>query len=363
MNKILKKTYFSEKVVQMVVEAPLIAKSRKPGNFVIVRVGEKGERMPLTISDADPVKGTITLVIQKMGVSSTKLCNLEEGEYITDLVGPLGKATHIEKVGTVLACGGGVGVAPLLPIIRAFKAAGNRVVSILAARTKELIILEDEVRKASDEVIIMTDDGSYGKQGVVTVGMEEVIGREKVDLCVTIGPAIMMKFCALLTKKYEIPTIASLNAIMVDGTGMCGACRVTVGGKTKFTCVDGPEFDAHQIDFNEMLSRLGGFKGAETEKMEEFVHHGECALSDRNADWRKALRETVKAKERTMIERVKMPERTPQERISSQRLEVNTGLTKEMAMREARRCQDCANPTCMEGCPVGIDIPGFIKNI
>ena len=363
MNKILKKTYFSEKVVQMVVEAPLIAKSRKPGNFVIVRVGEKGERMPLTISDADPVKGTITLVIQKMGVSSTKLCNLEEGEYITDLVGPLGKATHIEKVGTVLACGGGVGVAPLLPIIRAFKAAGNRVVSILAARTKELIILEDEVRKASDEVIIMTDDGSYGKQGVVTVGMEEVIGREKVDLCVTIGPAIMMKFCALLTKKYEIPTIASLNAIMVDGTGMCGACRVTVGGKTKFTCVDGPEFDAHQIDFNEMLSRLGGFKGAETEKMEEFVHHGECALSDRNADWRKALRETVKAKERTMIERVKMPERAPQERISSQRLEVNTGLTKEMAMQEARRCQDCANPTCMEGCPVGIDIPGFIKNI
>ena len=363
MNKILKKTYFSEKVVQMVVEAPLIAKSRKPGNFVIVRVGEKGERMPLTISDADPVKGTITLVIQKMGVSSTKLCNLEEGEYITDLVGPLGKATHIEKVGTVLACGGGVGVAPLLPIIRAFKAAGNRVVSILAARTKELIILEDEVRKASDEVIIMTDDGSYGKQGVVTVGMEEVIGREKVDLCVTIGPAIMMKFCALLTKKYEIPTIASLNAIMVDGTGMCGACRVTVGGKTRFTCVDGPEFDAHQIDFNEMLSRLGGFKGAETEKMEEFVHHGECALSDRNADWRKALRETVKAKERTMIERVKMPERTPQERISSQRLEVNTGLTKELARQEGRLFQDCVNPTCMEGCPVGIDIPGFIKNI
>lgn len=363
MNKILKKTYFSEKVVQMVVEAPLIAKSRKPGNFVIVRVGEKGERMPLTISDADPVKGTITLVIQKMGVSSTKLCNLEEGEYITDLVGPLGKATHIEKVGTVLACGGGVGVAPLLPIIRAFKAAGNRVVSILAARTKELIILEDEVRKASDEVIIMTDDGSYGKQGVVTVGMEEVIGREKVDLCVTIGPAIMMKFCALLTKKYEIPTIASLNAIMVDGTGMCGACRVSVGGKTKFTCVDGPEFDAHQIDFNEMLSRLGGFKGAESEKMEEFVHHGECALSDRNADWRKALRESMKAKERTMIERVKMPERTPQDRVSSQRLEVNTGLTKEMAMLEACRCQDCANPTCMEGCPVGIDIPGFIKNI
>lgn len=363
MNKILKKTYFSEKVVQMVVEAPLIARSRKPGNFVIVRVGEKGERMPLTISDADTEKGTITLVIQKMGVSSTKLCDLKEGEYITDLVGPLGKPTHIEKVGTVLACGGGVGVAPLLPIIRAFKAAGNRVVTVLAARTKELIILEDEVRRASHEVIIMTDDGSYGTKGVVTVGMEEVIRREKVDLCVTIGPAIMMKFCSLLTRKYEIPTIASLNAIMVDGTGMCGACRVTVGGKTKFTCVDGPEFNAHEIDFDEMLSRLGGFRNAETVKMEEFVHQGECDLSDRNAEWRKALREAVKAKDRTLIERVKMPERTAAERITSQRLEVNTGLTKEMAMREAMRCQDCANPTCMEGCPVGIDIPGFIKNI
>ena len=269
MNQILKKTYFSEKVVQMVVEAPMIAKSRKPGNFVIVRVGEKGERMPLTISDADVEKGTITLVIQKMGVSSTKLCNLNEGDYITDLVGPLGKPTEIAKVGTVLACGGGVGMAPLLPIVQGFKAAGNRVVTIIAARTKELVILEEEVRKVSEEVIIMTDDGSYGKKGLVTAGMEEVIAREKVDLCLTLGPAIMMKFCSLLTKKYDIPTIASLNAIMVDGTGMCGACRVTVGGKTKFTCVDGPEFDAHQIDFDEMLARLGGYKEIETEKMED----------------------------------------------------------------------------------------------
>lgn len=269
MNKILKKTYFSEKVVQMVVEAPMIAKSRKPGNFVIVRVGEKGERMPLTISDADIEKGTITLVIQKMGVSSTKLCNLNEGDYITDLVGPLGKPTEICHVGTVLACGGGVGMAPLLPIVQGFKAAGNRVITIIAARTKDLVILEEEVRKVSDEVIIMTDDGSYGKKGLVTAGMDEVIAREKVDLCLTLGPAIMMKFCSLLTKKYDIPTIASLNAIMVDGTGMCGACRVTVGGKTKFTCVDGPEFDAHQIDFDEMLARLGGYKEIEVEKMEE----------------------------------------------------------------------------------------------
>ncbi len=363
MNKIVKKTYFSERVVQLVVEAPLIARSRKPGNFVIVRVGEKGERMPLTISDADVEKGTITLVVQKMGVSSTKLCDLKEGDYITDLVGPLGKPTHIEKVGTVLACGGGVGVAPLLPIIRAFKEAGNRVVSVLAARSKELIILEKEVRETSDEVIVMTDDGSYGKKGGVTAGMEEVIAREKVDLCVTIGPAIMMKFCELLTRKHNIPTIASLNALMVDGTGMCGACRVTVGGRTRFTCVDGPEFDAHEIDFDEMMLRLGGFKPVETEKLESFQSHCACSASDRNAEWRKELREKVKAKERTEIERVAMPERTPAERITSQRLEVNTGLTKEMAMREATRCQDCANPTCMEGCPVGIDIPGFIKNI
>ena len=269
MNKILSKAYFSEKVVKLEVEAPLIAKSRKPGNFVIVRVGEKGERMPLTIADANLERGSITLVVQVMGVSSRKLCALEVGDYITDLVGPLGKPTHIEKVGTVLACGGGVGVAPLLPIVRAFKEAGNRVVSVIAGRNKDLVILEDEIRASSDEVIIMTDDGSYGKKGLITEGMEDVIKREKVDLAVTIGPAIMMKFCEKLTRKYDIPTVASLNALMVDGTGMCGACRVTVGGKTRFTCVDGPEFDAHLIDFDEILSRLGGFKDAEVAKLHE----------------------------------------------------------------------------------------------
>ena len=368
MNKILSKTYFSEKVVKLEVEAPLIAKARKPGNFVIVRVGEKGERMPLTIADANLERGSITLVVQVMGVSSRKLCALEVGDYITDLVGPLGKPTHIEKVGTVLACGGGVGVAPLLPIVRAFKEAGNRVVSVIAGRNKDLVILEDEIRASSDEVIIMTDDGSYGKKGLITEGMEEVIKREKVDLAVTIGPAIMMKFCERLTRKYDIPTVASLNALMVDGTGMCGACRVTVGGKTRFTCVDGPEFDAHLIDFDEILSRLGGFKDAEVAKLhdvevkqEESEHtHG---VSDRNEPWRQELRQKVAGKERTSIERVHMPETAPEERIKSQRIEVNQGLTADMAMREATRCMDCVTPTCMEGCPVGIDIPGFVKNI
>ena len=303
-----------------------------------------------------------------MGVSSRKLCALEAGDYITDLVGPLGKPTHIEKVGTVLACGGGVGVAPLLPIVRAFKEAGNRVISVIAGRNKDLVILEDEIRVSSDEVIIMTDDGSYGKKGLITEGMEEVIKREKVDLAVTIGPAIMMKFCEKLTRKYDIPTVASLNALMVDGTGMCGACRVTVGGKTRFTCVDGPEFDAHLIDFDEILSRLGGFKDAEVAKLhdvevkqEESEHtHG---VSDRNEPWRQELRQKVAGKERTSIERVHMPETAPEERIKSQRIEVNQGLTADMAMREATRCMDCVTPTCMEGCPVGIDIPGFVKNI
>ena len=368
MNKILSKTYFSEKVVKLEVEAPLIAKARKPGNFVIVRVGEKGERMPLTIADANLERGSITLVVQVMGVSSRKLCALEAGDYITDLVGPLGKPTHIEKVGTVLACGGGVGVAPLLPIVRAFKEAGNRVISVIAGRNKDLVILEDEIRASSDEVIIMTDDGSYGKKGLITEGMEEVIKREKVDLAVTIGPAIMMKFCEKLTRQYDIPTVASLNALMVDGTGMCGACRVTVGGKTRFTCVDGPEFDAHLIDFDEILSRLGGFKDAEVAKLhdvevkqEEAEHcHG---VSDRNEPWRQELRQKVAGKDRTSIERVHMPETTPEERIKSQRIEVNQGLTADMAMREATRCMDCVTPTCMEGCPVGIDIPGFVKNI
>ncbi len=259
MNKIISKEYYSERVIKFEIEAPLIAKSRKAGHFVIVRVGDKGERIPLTIATADVQRGTITLVVQNVGKSSGKLCELNEGEYITNVVGPLGKATHIENFGTVVCAGGGVGVAPLFPIVEALKAAGNRVITVMAARSKDLIILEEQMAAHSDELIIMTDDGSYGKQGLVTNGIEEVILREKVDMCVTIGPAVMMKFVSLLTKKYDVPTVASLNTIMVDGTGMCGACRVTVGGKTKFVCVDGPEFDAHQVDFDEMLMRLGSY--------------------------------------------------------------------------------------------------------
>lgn len=263
MNRIVSKEYFSERVVKLVVEAPLIAKSRKAGHFVIVRVGEKGERIPLTIAEADVEKGTITLVVQAVGRSTVKLCALNPGDCITDVVGPLGQATQIAHVGTVVCCGGGVGVAPLLPIVQALKAAGNRVVSVLAARSKDLIILEDEIRRSSDEVIIMTDDGSYGSKGLVTEGVERVILRETVNQCVAIGPAVMMKFVSKLTARYQIPTVVSLNAIMVDGTGMCGACRVTVGGKLRFVCVDGPEFDAHQVDFDELMVRLKSYKELE----------------------------------------------------------------------------------------------------
>lgn len=263
MNKIVGKEHFSENVIKFVVEAPLIARSRKAGHFVIVRVGARGERIPLTIAGADTEKGTIDLVIQAVGKSSKKICELNVGDYITDVVGPLGQATHIEKVGTVVCAGGGVGVAPLYPIVDALHKACNRVIVVLAARNKDLIIMEKQMKASSDEVVIMTDDGSYGTKGLVTNGVESVINREKVDMCVTIGPAIMMKFVSELTKKYNIPTVASLNTIMVDGTGMCGACRVTVGGKTKFVCIDGPEFDAHQVDFNEMMMRQRSYKSME----------------------------------------------------------------------------------------------------
>lgn len=267
MNKILAKSYLSEQVARIEVEAPLIARSRRPGNFVIARVGERGERVPLTIARADASRGSITLVVQVVGASSRKICALEVGDYLTDVVGPLGKPTGVERAGTVLACGGGVGIAPLLPIAEAFKEAGNRVVSVIAGRERGLVILEPEIRACSDEVVVMTDDGSMGRKGLATEGMEWVMARERVDLAVVIGPAVMMKHASALTRRRGVRTIASLNALMVDGTGMCGACRVTVGGRTLFTCVDGPEFDAHEVDFDELIARLGGLREEELKKL------------------------------------------------------------------------------------------------
>ena len=373
MNKIISKRQFSEKVFCFDIEAPLIAQSRRAGNFVIVRVDKNSERMPLTIADADKVRGTIKLVVQKVGLSSTKLCNLNKGDEVADVVGPLGNPTHIENFGTVICAGGGVGVAPMLPIIRALKEAGNRVLSVLAGRNKELIILEDEVRASSDQTIIMTDDGSYGEKGVVTVGIEKLIQQEHIDKAFAIGPPIMMKFCCLLTQKYNIPTDVSLNTIMVDGTGMCGACRLTIGGKTKFVCIDGPEFDGALVDWDEMFKRMGTFTAVEKEEMEHYQEHlctPETEPSAQSASPTPLPKHTplpqqepLKAKDRVKIPRVRMPELDPAYRATTRLEEVNQGLTVEMAMREAQRCLDCKHPSCVEGCPVNINIPGFIKQI
>ncbi len=387
MYRITSKKQFSQKVFCFEIEAPLIAKSRKPGNFVIVRVDKHSERMPLTIADADIEQGTITLVVQEVGLSSKKLCAMNAGDCIADIVGPLGNPTHIEKFGTVICACGGLGAAPMLPIIRGLKAAGNRVLSVIAGRTAELVIMENEIRESSDEVIIMTDDGSKGEKGVVTVGIEKFCKQEHIDKAFAIGPPIMMKFSCLMTQKYGISTDVSLNTIMVDGTGMCGACRLTIGGKTKFVCIDGPEFDGALVDWDEMFKRMGTFKNVEREELEHYQEHCYAdkgtvlveetdvvmdddptndtieVLTDRKAPWREALRKSMKPKERTAIERVKMPELDPVYRATTRLEEVNKGLTKEMAMTEAKRCLDCANPSCVEGCPVNINIPSFIKNI
>ena len=384
MNKILSKRFFSANVAELIVEAPLIARSRRAGHFVIIRVDDKSERVPLTIAGADTTKGTITLVVQQVGASTHKLLAMEPGECLHDIVGPLGRATRIEKYGTVVCACGGVGAAPMLPIAEALKKAGNKVITVLAARNKDLIILKDELSQWSDELIVMTDDGSMGKQGVVTVGVEEVINREKVDKCITIGPAIMMKFVALTTAKYNIPTEASLNTIMVDGTGMCGACRVTVGGKTKFVCVDGPEFDAHAVDWTEMLSRMKSYKAEETEALNAWLnavtpdghptadrqskptqstHTAEEPVSSLEGRSGGVSKFTGTAKDRVAIPRVQMPELRPEVRVKSLREEVNQGLTFEQAITESHRCLNCKNPTCVQGCPVNINIPGFIKTL
>lgn len=388
MYKILKKEQFSEKVFCITVEAELIAKSCKPGQFIIVRVDKNSERVPYTIAKSDADNGTLTLVIQEVGLSSIKLCSLNEGDEVLDIVGPLGNPSKIENYGTVICAGGGIGIAAILPILTALKKAGNKVISVLAGRTKELVIMVEDVKKYSDEVIIMTDDGSLGEKGVVTVGVENVINREHVDKVLAIGPPIMMKFTSLLAKKYSIPNDVSLNTIMVDGTGMCGACRLTIGGKTKFVCIDGPEFDGDLVDWNEMFKRMSTFKSAEKEELEHYKEHTiddsstdkhkESSaivmdtepvdasieeLTNRDAEWRVALRKSMKPKERTAIVRAKMPELDPVYRATTRLEEVNQGLTKEMALTESHRCLDCAKPTCVEGCPVNINIPSFIKNI
>ncbi len=273
MNRILEKHQLSEEVFRMKFEAPLIARERKPGQFVIIQKDtDFGERIPLTIADADPEEGSITIIFQAVGKTTHELAMMEVGEEIMNVLGPLGTPTHIEKVGTVVCVGGGIGVAPLHPIAQAMKAAGNKVIIIMGARNKELLIMEDEMKKIADELISCTDDGSYGRKALVTEPLKEICEKQDPKLAVAIGPPIMMKFCAETTRPYGVKTYVSLNTIMVDGTGMCGGCRVTVGGKTKFVCVDGPEFDGHQVDFDNMMLRLGAFK-----EREDKDHH-KCHL-------------------------------------------------------------------------------------
>jgi len=277
MFKILKKDIFGDCVYQLVIDAPKIARVRRAGQFVVLRIDEKGERFPLTVCDADPVKGTLTLVFQAVGKSTLQLGKMEPGNEIHDVVGPLGKATHIEKYGTVLCIGGGIGIAPVYPIAQAMKSAGNKVISIIGARSKNLLILESEMRNVSDELLISTDDGSYCRKGFTSDLLNEVIKRgAKIDLVVAIGPVPMMKVLCNITKTHGLKTFVSLNPIMLDATGMCGVCRVTVGGKTQFACVDGPEFDGHQVDFDELQKRLRTYTTQEKTAVEKFKHSPSC---------------------------------------------------------------------------------------
>lgn len=274
MNKIVFKQQLSEEVFLMQIEAPLISSERQPGQFIILQLNDDfGERIPLTIADADAERGTITIVFQAVGKTTHELADLQVGDKIRNLVGPLGHPTHIENFGTVVCVGGGIGVAPLHPIAQGMKKAGNRLIVIMGARSKELLILEDRMRALADELIICTDDGSAGRKCLVTEPLKEICSRDpKPNLAVAIGPPIMMKFCAEATRPFAVPTVVSLNTIMIDGTGMCGGCRVTVGGETKFTCVDGPEFDGHKVDFDNLMKRLRAYKDHEDEA------HGKCHL-------------------------------------------------------------------------------------
>lgn len=280
-HKIVTKQQLSENVFTIEVEAKLIAQARKPGQFVIVGTSDDyGERIPLTIAGTDVDKGTITLVFQRVGKTTAEIADLNIGDSLGYIAGPLGNPTHIEKLGTVVCVGGGIGNAPLLPIATAMKQAGNKVISIIGARTKDLLILEDEFAKISDELIIVTDDGSYGRKALVTEPLEELCCQDdKPKKAIVIGPAIMMKFCCMTTAKYDVPTEVSLNTIMIDGTGMCGGCRVEVGGETKFVCVDGPEFDGHKVNFDQMIKRLGAYRSQEQKAHEAYKEH-KCKLED-----------------------------------------------------------------------------------
>jgi len=346
-NEILRKERLAPSITLFEVHSPLVANSVRAGQFVVVRADDFAERIPLTVVDRAPDRQSITLIVQAVGVSTRKMEKLNVGEAFLDVVGPLGRPTEIKKVGTVVCIGGGVGVAPVYPITKAFKEAGNRVLSIIGAKTKEMLILEPEMRAISDDLFITTDDGSAGRHGFVTNELQRLLDEKvPIDEVVAIGPGVMMRAVSELTRKPGIPTLVSLNALMVDGTGMCGCCRITVGNKTKFVCVDGPEFDGHQVDFGELLKRADMYRREEHRALWDH----ECRLQEAEKKLKRANK------------REPMPKQDPKLRVRNFD-EVALGYTRDLAMREASRCLDCKKSPCIAGCPVDIDIPAFIKLI
>ena len=358
MYKILRRKEFSDTTFLWEVEAPDVSRSAQPGHFVMLRLHEDGERIPLTVADFDRENGTITMVIQALGKTTKEMRDYYKvGDSFLDFVGPLGLPQHVEKAGHVVVVGGGLGVAPVYPQLRAFKKMGNRTTSIIGFRNSDLRFWEHRFDKYSDELVVCTDDGSYGRKGFVTEALKEILENDKPDLVVAIGPLPMMNACTETTRPFGVKTLVSLNAIMVDGTGMCGSCRVTVDGKVKFACVDGPDFDAHKVDFKELITRQRRFKSQESRADEDFEHT--CNLEKQLI--RQEKRNYKKLKDLTPTQ-VKMPERDAGER-SRNFEEVNLGYTMQDAMTEAERCIQCKKPFCVAGCPVSIDIPGFIRHL
>jgi len=358
MYTIVRREMFSDTTFLWEVLVPDVAKSAQPGHFVMIRLHEGGERIPLTVADFDRDKGTITMVIQSLGKTTVEMRDhYKEGDSFADFVGPLGMPQHVDKVGHVVLVGGGLGVAPVYPQLREFKNAGNHTTGIIGFRNKDLVFWEDRFAAFCDQLIVCTDDGSYGTPGFVTAALKEVLERDKPDLVIAIGPLPMMNACVETTRPYGVKTMVSLNAIMVDGTGMCGSCRVSVGGEVKFACVDGPDFDGHRVDFKELLLRQGRFKEEESRARAEYAHI--CSVE-------KVLFEQEKRNYKKLKElaqhAVKMPERNAEER-SRNFKEVNLGYSLQDALEEAERCIQCALPACISGCPVSIDIPRFIRHL
>ncbi len=358
MYKIVRREAFSDTTFLWEVQAPDVARAAQPGHFVMLRLHDGSERIPLTVADFDREKGTITMVVQSLGKTTVEMRDrYHQGDSFSDFVGPLGLPQHVEKVGHVVLVGGGLGVAPVYPQLRAFKEAGNRVTGVIGFRSKSLMFWEDKFKRYCDDLVVCTDDGSYGKPGFVTAALKEILEKEKPDLVVAIGPLPMMNACVETTRPFGVKTLVSLNAIMVDGTGMCGSCRVTVGNTVKFACVDGPDFDGHQVDFKELLSRQKRFRSQETKASEDYGHI--CNLEKQLFQDEKRNYKKIKD---LQPHQTKMPERDPLER-SRNFKEVNLGYTLKDALNEAERCIQCAKPTCISGCPVTIDIPRFIRHL